>query len=93
MLNFQQVVQRLLGRAVALAGLSTDAPQTEIAVLDVSEFAPKVAARKQKAATGTTFARRSFRLLKIPLMLSRSPMSPLALRIPPPLRAIARCPT
>jgi hypothetical protein len=51
MLTFEQVVERLRAKAAELAGASTDAPQPEIAVIDVSVFAPKVAARKQKAAT------------------------------------------
>jgi hypothetical protein len=50
-LTFEQVVERLRAKAAELAGASTDAPQPEIAVIDVSVFAPKVAARKQKAAT------------------------------------------
>jgi hypothetical protein len=51
MLTFEQVVERLRAKAAELAGAYTDAPQPEIAVIDVSEFAPKVAVRKRKAAT------------------------------------------
>ena len=50
MLTFQQVVERLRAKAAELAGASTDAPQPEIAVIDVSVFASSVAARKPKTA-------------------------------------------
>jgi hypothetical protein len=38
MLSFDQVVKHLQAMAVAIAASSTDAPQPEIAVLDVSSF-------------------------------------------------------
>jgi hypothetical protein len=45
MLNFAQVVERLPAKAAQLAGASTDAPQPEIAVIDVTAFSARVAAR------------------------------------------------
>jgi hypothetical protein len=50
-LTFEQVVERLRAKAAELAGGSTDSPQPEIAVINVSVLAPKIAARKQKAAS------------------------------------------
>ena len=38
MLNFDQIVKHLQAKVIAIAGSSPDAPQPEIAVLDVSGF-------------------------------------------------------
>lgn len=50
MLNFGQVVHRLRAKAAELAGASTDAPQPEVAVVDVSEFNAKTTLRTRKPA-------------------------------------------
>jgi uncharacterized protein YggE len=53
MLTFYQVVNHLRAMAVTIAGSSSDAPQPEIAVLDVSSFtAAKAAKEAKKAAPG-----------------------------------------
>jgi hypothetical protein len=49
MLTFEDVVQRLKAMAAKLAGASTDAPQPEITVVDVSVFNAKGAPRPGKA--------------------------------------------
>ena len=51
MLTFQQVVERLRAKAAEIAGAATDAPQPEIAVIDVTVFASRIAARKLNAVT------------------------------------------
>jgi hypothetical protein len=49
-LGFGEVVSHLAAMAVAIAGSSTDAPQPEIAVLDVSGFTAAKAAKEAKKA-------------------------------------------
>jgi len=49
-LTFAEVVAHLRKMAIAIAGSSEDAPQPEIAVLDVSQFAVAKAAKATKAA-------------------------------------------
>jgi uncharacterized protein YggE len=50
MLTFDQVVNHLRAMAVTIAGSSSDAPQPEIAVLDVSSFTTAKAAKEAKKA-------------------------------------------
>jgi hypothetical protein len=48
MLTFDQVVKQLRAMAVAIAASSSDAPQPEIAVLDVSSFNESEATHSSK---------------------------------------------
>jgi hypothetical protein len=58
-LTFREVVEQLRSRAVAIAATSSDAPQPEIAVLDVSSCAKKGRTRRTTARpSGPTRARR-----------------------------------
>jgi hypothetical protein len=57
-LTFEQVVSRLRTVAVAISGSSPDAPQPEIAVLDVSSFTAAKKAKPEKAKKGTKTAKK-----------------------------------
>jgi hypothetical protein len=49
--TFDEAVSHLREMAVAISGESTDAPQPEIAVLDVSDFTASKAVKAPKKAT------------------------------------------